>query len=113
MREYLELILQCGALGLLGVLFFGAFRVALVWAPLAKDFLTGLITSQQALLLEQRSLSLKLDEARADIEAVRADIQRMRDDVLAELGARGRTSVTRTPASGMQPVSRPRPNGGA
>lgn len=118
----LQLVLQCGALGLLAVLLFGASRVAIVYAPLVKDFLVGLLTAQSTILQQQAAHGAKLDELHRAVVRLEADSKRAaegleqsvegaRDEVLVELGARAR--VSRPSQSGMvpAPASR-RANGG-
>jgi hypothetical protein len=108
-NSVLQVVLQLGALGLLVLLGFGAFRIAVVYAPMVKDFLSGLIATQNAILQQNSAINVKLDELKGAVTklecGVEKEVERARDDVLAALGSRPGGARPSSPALGR--LSRP------
>lgn len=110
MKDTLQLVLQCGALGLLAVLFYGTFRIAVVYAPIVKEFLVGLLTVQSTLLQQNAAFNVKLDEVKADVANLHRAVERARDDVLAAKSS-PRPSVV-PPSGGVPSIARAARAGG-
>lgn len=79
MKETLQLVLQCGALGLLAALFYGVFRIAIVYAPLVKEFIVGLIATQNVILQQSSATMAKVDAWQAANAAGHASIAKAVD----------------------------------
>lgn len=104
MNETLETVLQFGALGLLAAFGYGGYRLATVYAPMVKDFLVGLIATQNAIAEKLGAVDVKVDnlgaavsklDAAAARHAENADrtIERARDDVLDAVKSTPRPSI--------------------